>query len=60
MDQTAPERNARQKVMQTILDLGVKAFSAEVAEKVREQGKQEFDQFIEKQVINNEFKPSPC
>ncbi|KAM7222081.1 hypothetical protein V8F06_002586 [Rhypophila decipiens] len=49
MDQSAPDKNGRQRLMQSILDHGAKAFSPEAAGNVQGQAKarQEFDELLQ-------------
>lgn len=44
-----PAKNARQKLMQTIMDLGAKAYSPEVSENTQAQGLRELNDFLERQ-----------
>lgn len=53
-----PAKNARQKLMQTIMDLGAKAYSPEVSENTRAQGLREFNDFLERQA--RDIEPESC
>lgn len=50
--QRVNEQNGRQKLLQSILDLGTKAFSpeAEGNPQAREQSRREFDSFVQRSV----------
>lgn len=53
-----PATNARQKLMQIIMDLGAKAYSPEVSENTRAQGLREFNDFLERQA--RDIEPESC
>ncbi|KAK5660901.1 hypothetical protein OQA88_12274 [Cercophora sp. LCS_1] len=44
-----PPKNARERLIRSIMDLGNKAFNPDATEQARAQGKQEFDEFIQRQ-----------
>ncbi|KAK3304475.1 uncharacterized protein B0T15DRAFT_536617 [Chaetomium strumarium] len=48
MDQNASETSGRQKLMQSIIDAGTKAFSPDVPESLRAQATREFDELIQR------------
>jgi len=51
MEQTAPAKNARQRLMQTIIDLGSKAYNPSEPEESRAQARREFDDFVQRQAM---------
>jgi hypothetical protein len=55
MEQPAPPQNARQRLMQTIMELGNKAFNPDASEISRVRGQREFNDFVERQA-----RSSPC
>ncbi|KAL2256281.1 hypothetical protein VTK26DRAFT_1900 [Humicola hyalothermophila] len=48
MDKKASEKNARQKLMESILDAGNKAFNPETPESLRTQAVKEFDELVQR------------
>ena len=44
-----PAKNARQKLMQTIMDLGAKAYSPDASERTRAEGLRELNDFLQRQ-----------
>jgi hypothetical protein len=53
-----PAKNVRQKLMQTLMDLGAKAYSPEVSENTRAQGLQEFNDLLQRQ--DKDMEPESC
>jgi DNA gyrase/topoisomerase IV subunit B len=49
MEQGAHEKNSRQRLIESIFDLGGKAFNPETSETSRVQAKAEFDDLIQRQ-----------
>lgn len=48
MEPKARDKSSRQKLMESILDLGGKAFNPETSEDSRQQAKPEFDDLVQK------------
>ncbi|KAK0651524.1 hypothetical protein B0T16DRAFT_345371 [Cercophora newfieldiana] len=48
MDQPAPPQNARQRLMQSLMELGNKAFNPDASESSRVQAQREFSGFVER------------
>jgi hypothetical protein len=48
MEQKQNATSARQRLMQSILDLGNKAFHPDATEESRQQGRREFDDFLQR------------
>lgn len=49
MDHSRPTANARQRLMQSILDAGNKAFNPDASEQARAQGQNEFEELMQRQ-----------
>jgi hypothetical protein len=53
-----PAKNSRQKLMQTIMDLGSKAYSPDLSENTRALGLREFNDFLQRQ--DKDMEPESC
>ena len=49
MDGTEAPKNARQRLLETIMDLGGRAYNPDASESSRAQAKREFDSFLQRQ-----------